>query len=83
MSLELPLAHHRIRLLDALQKAPVSTVYAREVLDIQTVAARIMELRRTGHTIITTKDWVTKANGKRGKFGIYTLLPNVEQELRA
>jgi len=46
----------RFRLLAALRKGPVSTLYARKFYDILHPAARVQELRDRGHLIDTV--WV-------------------------
>ena len=49
----------RARLLEALRAGPVSSVQAITELDVFRPSARIMELRRAGHEILTS--WTTEA----------------------
>ncbi|GAB6036977.1 helix-turn-helix domain-containing protein [Fundidesulfovibrio butyratiphilus] len=43
----------RARLLDALRRESLTTLEARSKLDVLHPAARVMELRRRGHSIVT------------------------------
>ncbi|GAB6038193.1 helix-turn-helix domain-containing protein [Fundidesulfovibrio butyratiphilus] len=47
----------RARLLDALRRESLTTLEARSKLDVLHPAARVMELRRRGHSIVTV--WTT------------------------
>jgi hypothetical protein len=65
----------RIRLLAALRKHPVSTIHAREELDIMAPAPRVFELRHNrGFNILT--NWKTEptACGKNHRVAEYVLL---------
>lgn len=56
-----------------LRKGPVSTLHAREVLGIMSPAARVLELRRQGHHIVT--HWVrgVDAAGVSHRSAVYVL----------
>ena len=69
-------SEQRIRLLAALRKHPVSTIHARDELDIMAPAPRVFELRHNrGLNIIT--DWKTEptACGRNHRVAEYILLP--------
>lgn len=55
-------AAQRARILAALRVAPLSTLDARSSLDVLHPAARVMELRSEGHSIVT--HWTTADNGE-------------------
>lgn len=66
-------AHQRQRLLVWLLSAPVTTLDARQKLDIMHPAARVQELRGQGHNIITY--WQTVDTGKaKHRVAKYVLL---------
>lgn len=67
-------ARQRATLYTDLRKGPVSTVHAREVLGIMSPAARIMELRRQGHAIITRVGHVVDAAGLSHRSAVYELV---------
>lgn len=67
-------ARQRAVLFTELLKGKVSTVHAREVLGIMSPAARIMELRRQGHAIITRVGHVVDAAGLSHRSAIYELV---------
>lgn len=56
-------AQQRTRLLEALQKAPVTTLQARNGYDVLHPAARIQELRRKGYNIQTHRERVDTGKG--------------------
>lgn len=64
----------RATLYTDLRKGPVSTIHAREVLGIMSPAARIMELRRQGHKIVTRAARVVDAAGVSHRSAIYELV---------
>lgn len=68
-------AIQRARLLEALEQGPVSTLYAREYLDILHPAARVQELREQGYNVTT--EWVLEDNGEGRPHRVakYVLLP--------
>lgn len=69
----------QFRILEWLQREPINTFEARNILDVAHIAGRIMELRAKGHNIIMTK--VDVHNGKaRHRIGQYTLLPKVARD---
>lgn len=61
-------------LLAALQRGPVTTLMAREDLGVQAVAQRIMELRMTGHPIVTRRVWQEDSSGRQHRIAQYVLL---------
>jgi hypothetical protein len=60
-------AAQRARLLDALRRDSLTTLEARRLLDVLHPAARVMELRREGHNIVTawTTDTTPEGNAHR------------------
>lgn len=72
---DLSAAAQRLRLLDALRIAPVSTLEARRNLDILMPAARVRELRLLGHVIKTY--WSKEATecGRLHRVARYVLEP--------
>lgn len=73
MALENGPKAQRQRLLDALRRGPVDTVYAYRHLDILHVPRRVLELRQEGHDIATT--WAQRATeqGSAHRVGVYVL----------
>jgi hypothetical protein len=68
--------HQRALLLAWLQTATITTLQARQELDIFHPAARIQELRDQGHNIIT--HWTTADTGKaKHRVACYALLAKV------
>ena len=64
------------RLLEWLQNATITTLQAREELDILHLAARIQELREAGHNIVTHR--ATGDTGKsKHRVACYVLLAKV------
>lgn len=63
----------RERLLDALTKTPITTLKAREDLDVFHPAARIYELRKRGFNIQTHRRTVDTARGTHSKVAEYVL----------
>lgn len=60
-------------LLAALRRGPVSSVDARERLNIYHPAARVLELRERGHRIVTTWSREADAWGRLHRVGRYVL----------
>ena len=68
--------HQRVVLLAWLQTATITTLQARQELDIFHPAARIQELRDQGHKIVT--HWTTADTGKaKHRIASYVLLTEV------
>lgn len=66
----------RARLLEALQKGPLTTIEIRHELDIMMPAARVFELRHgDGHNIVM--NWVGRstAAGNLHRVALYALMP--------
>lgn len=59
-------SHQRFRLMEALREGPVSTIYARQHLDVLHPAARVQELREEGHRIVT--HWTDEENHRVAKY---------------
>lgn len=66
-------ADQRRRLLAALQAGPVSTLDARERLDVIHPAARVLELRERGYRIVTTWAHQSDAWGRAHRVARYML----------
>ncbi|KJV07550.1 helix-turn-helix domain-containing protein [Methylocucumis oryzae] len=63
----------RHKILDWLNHAPLTTLQARQELDIMHPAARVQELREQGHNIVT--HWSTDDTGKgKHRVACYVLL---------
>lgn len=65
----------RRRFHEALKRHAVTTVHARDVLDIFSPAPRVFELRALGFNIVTEWQTVTGANGKAHRQAQYVLMP--------
>ena len=63
----------RTRLLQALRRAPVSTIVARRELDILSPASRIIELRQRGFDIETFWQHEATDCGRTHRIGLYVL----------
>ncbi len=63
----------RARLLRALERGPVDTVYAYRKLDILHVPRRVFELRKAGYGITTSWVWRITEKGERHRVGMYWL----------
>lgn len=61
------------RLLAALARFPVTTFEAMRLLDVYHVPARVLQLRKSGHRIITLWETVTTEAGARHRVGLYVL----------
>lgn len=66
-------AAQRQRMLKALRRGHVSTIYARRNLDILCPAARVLELRRAGYRIKTVWVWDRTDCGKSHRVALYVL----------
>lgn len=64
----------RRRLLAALEVGPVSTLEARERLNVMHPAGRVMELRELGCKIVTAWAWEPDAWGRPHRVGRYVLM---------
>ena len=60
-------------LLAALQSGPITTLDARDKLGILSPAARVLDLRRTGHAIITTACTSHDLAGRQHRTALYRL----------
>lgn len=67
-------AAQRKRILDFLRKGPLDTLTARKELDVMHPAARVMELRKRGSGIITTKIDRESDCGKIHRVACYVLV---------
>ena len=61
------------RLLEALSRYPVTTFEAMRHLDVYHCPARILQLRKRGHNIITHWQTVITEAGERHRVGLYVL----------
>jgi hypothetical protein len=72
-------AHQRARLLEAMKfRAGVTTLEAMRFLDIVDPRARIVELRKEGYSINTSRVHQPSECGRLHVVGLYTLTGNVE-----
>lgn len=60
------------RLLEALARFPVTTFEAMRYLDVYHCPARILQLRKAGHRILTHRQTVVTEAGVRHCVGLYT-----------
>lgn len=63
----------RATLLKALHEGPINTIYARESLGIAHPAGRVCELRASGLTIHSYKEWEQDSSGARHLVAKYVL----------
>lgn len=63
----------RRRLLQALRRGPVTTLEARERLNVYHPAARVLELREAGHRIVTAWETAHDAWGRPHRVARYVL----------
>lgn len=63
----------RTRLLEALRLFPITTFEAMRQLDVYHVPARVLELRKAGHRIITLWQTVVTEAGANHRVGLYVL----------
>lgn len=61
------------RLLAALQQFPITTFEAMRQLDVYHAPARVLQLRKAGHEIITLWQTVTTEAGVNHRVGLYVL----------
>lgn len=73
----------RTRLLQALRRAPVSTIAARRELDILSPAPRIMELRQRGFDIETFWQHEATDCGRTHRIGLYVLTGEANADVDA
>ena len=66
-------AHQRKLILDALRLGTLTTIAAREDLGVMSPAARVMELRRAGHSIKTVRRIVWDVEGRAHRSAEYVL----------
>lgn len=64
----------RKRLYEALKHGPVTTIQARDELNIMSPAARIMELKEAGYTITKDIQWIADSAGRQHKSAKYYLI---------
>lgn len=69
-------ASQRTRILDYLRTKPLTTLAARSELDIMHPAARVQELKESGHNIITYWKTINTEQGKH-RVASYVLLGGV------
>lgn len=60
------------RLLEALARFPITTFEAMRYLDVYHCPARILQLRKAGHLILTHRQTVVTEAGVRHCVGLYT-----------
>ena len=60
------------RLLEALTRFPITTFEAMRYLDVYHCPARILQLRKEGHRILTHRQTVVTEAGERHCVGLYT-----------
>ncbi|MGC1176340.1 helix-turn-helix domain-containing protein [Polaromonas sp.] len=60
------------RLLEALARFPITTFEAMRYLDVYHCPARILQLRKAGHRILTHRQTVLTEAGVRHCVGLYT-----------
>lgn len=63
-----------VRILAALRRFPLNTFELMRLLDVYYPPARILELRRDGHKIVTVWQTVTTEADVKHRVGLYTLL---------
>lgn len=59
------------RLLEALARFPVTTFEAMRFLDVYHCPARILQLRKAGHRIVTHWQTVVTESGEKHRVGLY------------
>lgn len=62
-----------LALLAALKQSPISTLEARDSLGIASPAARVLELRKAGHLIETSRATRPDSAGRLHAVALYTL----------
>ena len=72
------------RLLEALSRFPVTTFEAMRYLDVYHCPARVLQLRKQGHSITTHWKTVVTEAGEKHRVGLYVLAgAGHDQELQA
>ncbi len=71
----------RDRLLDALKEGPVTTLSARQTLDVMHPAARAQELRERGHNIVTVWSHNFTSEGNQHRVAKYVLIPRCSETM--
>lgn len=74
---------HQSLILTALHHEPVTTIYCREVLGVQSPAPRVLELRRAGWEIATNRRRVWDEHGRQHIVAEYVLLNQNESGVAA
>ena len=59
------------RLLEALARFPITTFEAMRYLDVYHCPARILQLRKAGHRILTHRQTVVTEGGEKHRVGLY------------
>lgn len=67
------------RLLEALRRFPVTTFEAMRDLDVYHVPARVLQLRKAGHHILTLWQTVVTEAGEKHRVGLYVLMRDPSQ----
>lgn len=62
------------RLLAALARFPITTFEAMRFLDVYHCPARVLQLRKAGHEIITHRQTITTEAGAKHTVGLYVML---------
>jgi hypothetical protein len=71
------------RLLEALRRFPVTTFEAMRFLDIYHCPARVLQLRKHGHRIVTHWQTVLTEAGAKHRVGLYALESGASDETAA
>jgi hypothetical protein len=71
------------RLLDALARFPVTTYEAMRFLDVYHCPARVLQLRKAGHNIVTHWQTVVTEAGLKHRVGLYALESGAGHETAA
>lgn len=67
-------AAQRHRLLNDLRRKSITTIYARDELNILHPPGRVRELRLMGYEIVTSWVWAKDHEGRGHRVGLYTLV---------
>ena len=67
-------SRQRALILDALRSGPLTTIQMRDQLAVLSPASRVMELRRAGYVISTSKVKAFDADGRPHSVGVYELI---------
>jgi hypothetical protein len=71
------------RLLEALSRFPVTTFEAMRFLDVYHAPARVLQLRKQGHSIVTHRKTVITEAGDQHEVGMYALANGGSREAAA